>query len=131
MLPYAPCDPLPTMLADFARAAAERYSGTFEDLPRVKYWQVQNEPNLRLFFNPQFNGKGQKVSPTIYRRILNKTYPAIKSGHPGQRCDRGGSGAEPHGERLGSARFHASALLPRQAKSAETAGRRLCRRREA
>ena len=41
----------------------------------MKYWQVQNEPNLRLFFNPQFNEKGQKVSPSIYRRIPEQDLP--------------------------------------------------------
>jgi hypothetical protein len=31
--------------AQFALAAARRYRGTFEDLPRLRYWQAWNEPN--------------------------------------------------------------------------------------
>ena len=30
----------------FALAAARRYSGNVQDLPRVRYWQAWNEPNL-------------------------------------------------------------------------------------
>jgi len=70
-------------LADFAKAAAERYSGTFGGLPRVKYWQILNEPNLAIFFNPQFNKAGKPASPRLYRNILKKAYPAVKAGHQG------------------------------------------------
>lgn len=81
--PPAPCDPDPEMLADFAQAAARRYSGSYQGLPRVKYWQILNEPNLHVFFNPQFGKGGSPVSPAIYRNILRVTYPAIKSGNEG------------------------------------------------
>ncbi len=37
--------PDPARFAEFALAAARRYSGGFEDLPRVRYWQAWNEPN--------------------------------------------------------------------------------------
>jgi hypothetical protein len=72
------CDPKPGMLADFAEAAARRYSGHFQGLPRVRYWQGLNEPNLSLFLNPQFKG-GKPVSPGLYRTLINAFYFAIKS----------------------------------------------------
>jgi hypothetical protein len=65
-------------LASFATAAARRYSGSFEGLPRVRYWQGLNEPNLSLFFNPQFEN-GQAVSASLYRTLINAFYSAIKS----------------------------------------------------
>lgn len=46
------CDPDPAALEAFAKAAARRYSGRFPNLPRVRYWQGLNEPNLSLFFFP-------------------------------------------------------------------------------
>ena len=72
------CDPDPAMLADFARAAARRYSGHFQGLPRVRFWQGMNEPNLNLFFSPQFR-KGKPASPALYRTLLNEFYSAVKS----------------------------------------------------
>lgn len=77
----APCNPEIRALTDFSEAASRRFSGGFEGLPRVKYWQVLNEPNLHVFFNPQFNKRGRPVSPAIYRKILDATYPVIKSVH--------------------------------------------------
>lgn len=72
------CDPDPQALVDFARAAARRYSGLLPGLPRVRYWQGLNEPNLSLFFNPQFR-KGKPVSPILYRKLINAFYFAVKS----------------------------------------------------
>jgi hypothetical protein len=74
----APCGLNPAAFASFATAAARRYSGTFEGLPRVRYWQGLNEPNLSLFLNPQFEGDNP-VSPTDYRKLLNAFYAAVKS----------------------------------------------------
>lgn len=80
--PYgAPCDPDPKKIAAFATAAAKRYSGYFAGLPRVRYWQALNEPNLSLFFNPQFES-GKPVSPTLYRAVINNFYFAVKSVNP-------------------------------------------------
>jgi hypothetical protein len=78
----APCNPDPNKMAEFLKAAAHRYSGTFSGLPKVKFWQVQNEPNLQLFFNPQFGKNGQAVSPRIYRKLLASSYKALKSVNP-------------------------------------------------
>jgi hypothetical protein len=75
------CDPNPADLAAFAKAAAARYSGHFDGLPRVRYWQGLNEPNLSLFFWPQFEGD-RAVSPYLYRALINAFYAAIKSVDP-------------------------------------------------
>jgi hypothetical protein len=77
----APCRPDPSALAAFARAAAARYSGSFPGLPRVHYWQGLNEPNLSLFFGPQYEGD-RAVSPELYRTLINSFYFAVKSVHP-------------------------------------------------
>ncbi len=37
--------PDPTEYGAFVRAAARRYDGASRDLPRVRYWQIWNEPN--------------------------------------------------------------------------------------
>ena len=71
------CDPNPDDLARFAKAAAKRYSGKFGRLPRVRYWEPWNEPNLFLFFKPQYD-KGTKVSPILYRRMLSRFSGAVK-----------------------------------------------------
>lgn len=75
------CDPDPDALAAFATAAARRYSGGFGGLPRVAYWQGLNEPNLSLYFNPQFEGD-RAVSPDLYRILANRFYAAIKAVDP-------------------------------------------------
>jgi hypothetical protein len=71
---------------DFATALAQRYSGAFPDpagpgvLPRVRYYEVWNEPNLIGFLAPQWEG-GEPESPSIYRRLLNALAGAVKGVH--------------------------------------------------
>jgi hypothetical protein len=77
----AVCNPDPAALAAFTRAAVRRYSGTFGNLPRVRYWQGLNEPNLSIFFEPQYEG-ANLVSPDLYRTLLNTFYAAVKSVDP-------------------------------------------------
>jgi hypothetical protein len=74
------CDPDPAALEAFAKAAARRYSGDFHGLPRVRYWQGLNEPNLSLFFLPQYEGN-QPISPHLYRHLINAFYAGIKAVH--------------------------------------------------
>jgi hypothetical protein len=81
--------PSPAAFQAFATALAKRYSGSFPDplnpgavLPRVRYWQGWNEPNLSLYLTPQWTGtKGhyKLVSPALYRGLLNAWYRGIKS----------------------------------------------------
>jgi hypothetical protein len=74
----SPCSPDPTLLQQFAKAAATRYSGHFQGLPRVKYWQGLNEPNYGFYFQPQYEGS-KAVSAGLYRKLINGFYAGIKS----------------------------------------------------
>lgn len=65
----------------FLRAAARRYSGAFQGLPRVRLWQMWNEANVDAHFSPQFDPGGQPVSPAAYRRLVNEGYAGVKSVH--------------------------------------------------
>jgi hypothetical protein len=80
--------PDPAAFADFATAAARRYSGAFpdpadpqKDLPAVHMWTTWNEPNHASFLAPQWirdaNG-WRPESPHIYRSMHNAAYAAIK-----------------------------------------------------
>lgn len=73
----------------FAHAAALRYDGTYPDplnpgsvLPRVRYWQAWNEPNLDYYLTPQWvprrGGGFTPVSPGIYRQLQNAFYAGVK-----------------------------------------------------
>jgi Cellulase (glycosyl hydrolase family 5) len=73
-----PYKPDPRKLAQFAKAVARRYRGDFEDLPRVQFWQLWNEPNLAWSLRPQFEGK-KLVSPSVYRGMLNAFATAVHS----------------------------------------------------
>jgi hypothetical protein len=80
--------PDPAQFASFATAAAIRYDGRFPDplhpgafLPRVRYWQAWNEPNLDYYLSPQWTRVGNRwapASPAIYRQLLNAFYAAVK-----------------------------------------------------
>jgi len=81
--------PSSTAYRRFAHALAARYSGSFADpagrvLPRVRYYQAWNEPNLYNFLNPQWKkrrGRYVAVSPVLYRQLLNAFYRGVKSVH--------------------------------------------------
>jgi len=83
------CDPNPADFARFAEAAAKRYSGEFEGLPKVRYWEPWNEANLFLFFEPQYRN-GRKVSPILYRELLNAFADKVKDVDPGNLVVAGG-----------------------------------------
>jgi Cellulase (glycosyl hydrolase family 5) len=55
---------------DFVTAAARRYNGVAA--PRVRYWQMWNEPNLRMFLDD---------SAAHYRAMVNAGYKAVKAAH--------------------------------------------------
>jgi hypothetical protein len=69
--------PRPAEIAAFMRAAAEHYSGQVPGVPRIKYWQVWIEPNVNLWFSPQYDGAGKPVSPEVYRRLVNAIADAV------------------------------------------------------
>jgi hypothetical protein len=70
--------PDPGQLRLFTLAAVRRYSGTFQGLPRVRYWIVWNEPNLHLYLNPQIENN-RPASPAHYRLMVNQAALAIRS----------------------------------------------------
>lgn len=57
--------------AAFAMGAARRYDGTHAPQPRVRYWQMWNEPNVPTYF-----GAGAR-KPEEYRQIANAGYGAV------------------------------------------------------
>ena len=69
--------PDPTKFGDFAAAVATRYGGDFQGLPRVRYYQAWNEPNLPQYLTPQNSG-GKPESPELYRELLNAFYAEVK-----------------------------------------------------
>jgi hypothetical protein len=73
--------PDPKALGEFAQALAKRYSGTLPGLPRVRYFEAWNEPNLTGFLAPQYQGKSA-ASPGRYRRMLNRFYAGVHKAQP-------------------------------------------------
>jgi hypothetical protein len=82
VLAGAICDPNPADLRAFAQAAAARYSGRVPGIPAVRYFQALNEPNLSLFFFPQFETSGKMISPYLYRDLINAFYAGVKTAEP-------------------------------------------------
>jgi hypothetical protein len=91
-LPSAICDPDPGALAAFGAAAARHYSGNVPGVPRVQYWQPLNEPNLSLFFFPQFDTSGNVLSASLYRNLINAFYASVKTVDPSNLVLLGGLG---------------------------------------
>lgn len=77
---YNPNAPVPRLYGQFMRAVATRYSGKFRPagtttrLPRVRHFEVWNEPNLKGFFN--FNGRSSLAK---YKGLVRAAYPQIKA----------------------------------------------------
>lgn len=94
--------------ANFLRVVATRYSGSFPDplnpgqtLPRVRHFEIWNEPNLTAFLAPQYEGK-KAVSPAYYRAMVNAASAAIKSVQPNGQIIAGA--LSPFGEKPGGKR---------------------------
>lgn len=86
--------PDPTEYGRFFNAVATRYSGTYRDenngqqlLPRVRAWEIYNEPNFHSWLAPQsarssVNGRTVPVAPALYRDLLVAGAKAlIRTGH--------------------------------------------------
>ena len=84
-----PTQPSPKAYGDFATALSRRYSGNVDGLPRVRWFQAWNEPNVSLFLMPQFSG-GAPYSPVWYRRLVNAFSDAVHSVHPDNLSIAGG-----------------------------------------
>ena len=71
-----------TDFQNFAKAVATRYSGRTAGYPFVRFFGIWNESNLGLFLSPQFNSKGQIVSPAAYAKLAAAGYAGVKAGNP-------------------------------------------------
>jgi hypothetical protein len=69
--------PRPSLLRAFGHAIAKRYSGHFNGLPRVRYFQLWAEANLNLNLTPQWV-HNRPASPGHYRKMLNAFYGGVK-----------------------------------------------------
>jgi hypothetical protein len=99
--------PSASAFGKFARAAGERYSGTYvpsgqtTPLPRVNFWAIWNEPNFGEDLGPQaVNGSTVSVAPGMYRALAAQMWTALQAtghGHDtiliGEFAPRGLSGA--------------------------------------
>ena len=75
--------PDPAEYRAFARAAVQRYSGHFQGLPRVRFWQAWNEPN-------KVPARADKPGTAAwYRTLVNAFAPAAHS-VPGNEVIAGG-----------------------------------------
>ncbi|HEX9415101.1 MAG TPA: hypothetical protein VF895_00170 [Gaiellaceae bacterium] len=81
--------PNPSDFGKFMRAAAERYSGQYQGLPRIRYWQVWIEPNVNKFFKPQY-ANGKPVSPAKYAALVNAAAVAVHGVHADNKVIAGG-----------------------------------------
>lgn len=93
--------PDPVALGGFARAVATRYSGGYQGLPAVHYFEAWNEPNLDLFLSPQYEG-GKLVAPDLYRRMVNAVAASVHGVNPANQVLVGSTapyGEDPGGER--------------------------------
>jgi hypothetical protein len=93
--------PSPLELGHFAKAAARRYSGSFQGLPLIRRWQLWTEQNLYFHLNPQLEGK-RAVGPAHYRAMLNAFADAVHSVHRDNLVVTGG--LAPFTSRTGSTR---------------------------
>jgi len=106
--------PDPGEYGSFGRALAKRYSGTFSPgaglppLPRVRYFETWNEPNLEGFLAPQWVGD-RLEGPAVYRTLLNSFYDAIKGVTASNTVVSGGTG--PFGDLAGGGRTRPVAFL--------------------
>ncbi len=53
-------------------------AGLVKGIPGLKHVIVGNEPNLNLFWSPQFGPSGQDAAAVGYERLLARTYDAVK-----------------------------------------------------
>lgn len=71
----------PLTVADQADFAAYAASVVTRE-PAIRHVIVGNEPNLNLYWLPQFDADGGDAAATAYESLLAKTYDAIKAAAP-------------------------------------------------
>jgi len=66
-----------------ARAQSAAYAASIaRAIPSVTDFIVGNEPNLNLFWMPQFSPKGVDLAAPAYEKLLAQTYDALKAVNP-------------------------------------------------
>jgi hypothetical protein len=93
---YNPNAPTPTAFGAFMKAVATRYSGTYPKagggvLPRVRHFEVWNEPNLAGFLAPQ-SARGRRVALPRYVAMTRRAYRAVKRAQRGAIVIAGAAG---------------------------------------
>jgi len=80
-----------TTFGPFAEAIATRYDGSGEQ-PRVRLWQIWNEPNIRRYL-------ARSHAPQRYRELVNAAYGPIHAAAAGNLVVAGGLGplGDPNG----------------------------------
>jgi hypothetical protein len=72
-----------TPLTAAARADFAAYTASIaRKVPWIQDFIVGNEPNLNLFWMPQFTAKGGNAAAAAYERLLADTYDALKAVSP-------------------------------------------------
>ncbi|HWH11927.1 MAG TPA: hypothetical protein VG165_12420 [Solirubrobacteraceae bacterium] len=105
--------PDPAAVGAYGRALATRYDGHFPDplhpglaLPRVKLFQLWNEPNLSAYLTPQWQrraGRWIPVAADQYRLMLNAFYAGVNATVAGDTVVAAGTapyGDFGHGQRM-------------------------------
>jgi hypothetical protein len=92
-------------------------------LPEVRDVIVGNEPNLNLFWQPQFDSSGGDQAALDYERLLAETYDALKA-HDSKRNVIGGALAPHGGDRPSSRPTHSPTQFIRDLGAAYRASRR-------
>ena len=72
--------PVPAEVRAFAHAVTTHYSGSVAGIPRVRYWEIWDEPNLTQYLSPQIEN-GVVASPDIYRELVNTFAAAAHAVH--------------------------------------------------
>jgi hypothetical protein len=123
-------------LEEYGAALGRRYSGTFPDparpgqfLPKVRAFQVWNEPNLGKYLNPQWSGR-RSTAPALYRRMLTAFYRGVRSVNASALVVTAGTGPfgdpRPGGRRIMPARFWRDVLCLRRTSTGRLASRASC-----
>jgi hypothetical protein len=72
-----------TPLSPLDRLQFAQYTASLaQSLPYVRDFIVGNEPNLNMFWMPQFDRRGHDVAAPAYEALLAKTYDALKAVSP-------------------------------------------------
>jgi hypothetical protein len=71
----------PTTTADQTQFATW-LAGVVKGIPGLKHVIVGNEPNLNLFWSPQFGPAGQDTAAVGYERLLARSYDTVKRAAP-------------------------------------------------